>query len=100
MAAIDMPDSPAVGDLDTASNGITYICTGINPTIWTAVGSQGGGGGGGSASVSVGTNPPETKVVGDLWFNTNTGILYVWYVDADQLVDGEGQWVDTRPGND
>ena len=100
MAAIDMPDSPAVGDLDTATNGITYICTGINPTIWTAVGSQSNAGGGGSASVSVGTNPPTTKVEGDLWFNTNKGILYVWYVDADQLVEGEGQWVDTRPGND
>ena len=98
MAAIDMPASPTNGERFTAQNGVTYIYTAAE-NKWTAL--QGGGGaGGGGASVSVGPNPPSTKSEGDLWFNSNVGILYVWYVDADQTVAGEGQWVDTRPGND
>ena len=67
--------------------------------MWVATGS-GNGGGGGGASVEVGVNPPASKETGDLWYNTNEGILYVWYVDESQVAaNGEGQWVDTRPGN-
>jgi hypothetical protein len=42
--------------------------------------------------------PPLTPDVGDLWYNSVAGIMYVWYVDEDQRdSDGEGQWVDVRP---
>ena len=90
MAAIDMPANPTMSEQYTASNGITYVWDGV---AWTAL----GGGGGGGASISVGTTPPSDPAVGALWFDTDNGILYVWYVDADQTGTA-GQWVDTRPG--
>ena len=90
MAAIDMPPSPSMNQQYTASNGITYVWDG---TAWTAL----GGGGGGGASISVGTTPPVDPAIGALWFDTDNGILYVWYVDEGQT-GTEGQWVDTRPG--
>ena len=93
MAAINMPNAPTVGQQYTASNGITYSWDGV---CWTSIGGSSGGGG---ASIHVGTTPPPTPVVGALWFDTDNGILYVWYVDPDQVgSQGEGQWVDTRPG--
>lgn len=94
MAAIDMPNKPADGSTYRASNGVTYVWDGQK---WSAAGGSGGGGG----SISVGVNPPTTKVEGDLWYNTVNGILYVWYVDETQISNvGEGQWVDVRPGED
>ncbi len=98
MAAIDMPASPTVNQAFEAQNGVSYVWDGEK---WNATSSGGGGGGGGNAKVNVGTNPPATKVTGDLWYNTVDGVLYVWYVDESQVADaGEGQWVDTRPGNE
>ena len=101
MAAIDMPSPATVNQTYTSpTNDTTYVCVSVDPTVWVATGGGGSGGGGGNASVEVGTNPPLTKEVGDLWFNTNDGVLYVWYVDQSQVAaNGEGQWVDTRPGN-
>ena len=97
MAAIDMPGSPTLNQAFEAQNGVTYIWDGEK---WNAA-QSGGGGGGGSAKVNVGTNPPTEKTIGDLWYNTNDGVLYVWFVDESQVADaGEGQWVDTRPGNE
>ena len=98
MAAIVMPPSPTVNEAFEAQNGITYIWDGEK---WNAAGGGGSGGGDGNASVSVGPNPPSEKAIGDLWYNSNDGVLYVWYVDASQVADaGEGQWVDCRPGNE
>ena len=91
MAAINMPNTPTNGEQFTASNGITYVWDGV---AWTALGGDGGQG----ASIQLGVDPPTTPVVGQLWFDTANGILYVWFVDEDQdAALGEGQWVDTRP---
>ncbi len=97
MAAIDMPAAPTINQAFEAQNGVTYVWDGSK---WNAAGGSGGGGGG-NAKVNVGSNPPTEKVSGDLWYNTIDGVLYVWYVDESQVADaGEGQWVDTRPGNE
>ena len=96
MAAIDFPNNPADGEQYKASNGVSYIYD-IIDNSWTTVAEEGSGG---SARVSVGPNPPIGPAEGDLWFNSNVGILYVWYIDVDQTADGAGQWVDCRPGND
>ena len=97
MAAIDMPANPTVNQTSEQDNGVTYIWDGEK---WNATGG-GGTGPGGNASVSVGPNPPASKVVGDLWYNSEDGVLYVWYTDPSQVEDlNEGQWVDTRPGNE
>ena len=98
MAAINMPDNPSINEVFPAQNGVDYIWDGQK---WNAMGGGGGGPGGGGANVSVGPNPPANKVEGDLWYNSDDGIIYVWYVDPSQVEDsGEGQWVDARPGND
>ena len=97
MAAIDMPAGPGLNQIFEAQNGVNYIWDGEK---WNASTSNSSGGGGG-AKVNVGVNPPATKASGDLWYNSNDGVLYVWYVDESQVEDaGEGQWVDTRPGNE
>jgi hypothetical protein len=47
-----------------------------------------GGGAGGGASVTVSETAPTESTNGDLWFNSNEGILNVFYADADS-----SQWV-------
>lgn len=54
----------------------------------TAAGVGSGGGGGGSTTVTVGTALPESPENGNLWLNTNNGVLYVYINDGDTL-----QWI-------
>lgn len=54
----------------------------------TAAGVGSGGGGGGSTTVTVGTTLPESPENGNLWLNTNNGVLYVYINDGDTL-----QWI-------
>ena len=49
----------------------------------------------GGGDVNVDINPPANPSEGDLWFNSNNGIMYVWYLNAGET---DGQWVDVRPG--
>lgn len=42
----------------------------------------------GEGNVTVGAISPLTPATGDLWLNTNNGILYVYYSDGDS-----GQWI-------
>ena len=50
-----------------------------------------------SARVNVSENPPTSPapVNGDLWWDTDIGELYVYYVDADSA-----QWVETSGGSE
>ena len=48
--------------------------------------------GGAGASVSVSDTPPATAGAGDLWWESDTGRLKVYYEDADTQ-----QWVDASP---
>ena len=55
----------------------------------TAGGSGGGGGGGGGGSpVLITDTPPSTPAIGQLWFDTIGGNLYIWYNDGNS-----SQWV-------
>jgi len=45
--------------------------------------------------VSVGPNPPENPIEGNLWWNSSTGVMYVYYVD-----DNSAQWVQTSPNSE
>lgn len=45
--------------------------------------------------VSVGANPPENPIQGNLWWNINTGVMYVYYADEDSA-----QWVQTSPNSE
>jgi hypothetical protein len=48
----------------------------------------------GAASVTVSSLPPPSPVNGDLWYNTLTARLFIWYIDEDS-----SQWVDAAPFN-
>jgi hypothetical protein len=39
-------------------------------------------------AVTMAATPPATPVAGHLWFNTNKGVMYVWYADGTS-----NQWV-------
>ena len=41
---------------------------------------------------AIGGEPPRRPAQGDLWFNSDDGILFVYYQDVDS-----GQWVDCNP---
>lgn len=42
--------------------------------------------------VSVGPKPPSNPIEGNLWWNSTSGRMYVYYIDADS-----GQWVQVIP---
>jgi len=57
-----------------------------------------GGGGGGSASIGIGTTQGaagfDTPIVGNLWYHTELGRLFIYYNDGSSA-----QWVDAAPFN-
>lgn len=44
--------------------------------------------------VSIGVEPPSDPIAGNLWWNSDDGRMYIYYVDDDSA-----QWVQTNPGN-
>ena len=42
--------------------------------------------------VAIGPNPPEDPISGNLWWNSDDGRMYVYYVD-----ETSAQWVQTNP---
>ena len=48
------------------------------------------------ASIAIGDTAPSPPELGMLWYNTNTAITYIWYIDPNNSSD-PGQWVDIRP---
>ena len=85
--AINFPNNPSNGDTHTF-NGITWTWDG---TTWKADPSSVSG-----ASVTVSDNPPTspTPENGDLWWESDSGILKVYYTDGDS-----NQWVDASHGS-
>jgi len=57
-------------------------------SAWTLAGGAGANG----ANVSVGDTAPATPAAGDLWWESDGGRLYIYYVDVDS-----SQWVDASP---
>jgi len=81
MAAIDFPASPSVGQLFTAGNGVTYKWSGV---LWLPIG--------GASMLVVGDSPPGSPGVGQLWWNSARGELFIWYSDGTS-----SQWVPSTP---
>jgi hypothetical protein len=46
-------------------------------------------GGGGGTATAIGITPPASPTVGQLWWNSEDGLLYIYYDDAT----GSTQWV-------
>ena len=90
--------------LDTGSsiNELADVNTGTISTgdvlkwdgsAWTAQADATGGGGGSGANVTISdTIPPGSPSAGDLWWESDTGRLKIYYQDTDS-----SQWVDTNP---
>ena len=90
MAAFNFPATngqPTDGSYkyDTGT-GIVYSWNG---TTWTVDAESPEGG----ASIEISPTPPAPAAEGDLWWNTNDGKLYVYYVQTD----GRTQWVEATP---
>ena len=56
-------------------------------SAWTLAGGAGSG-----ASVTVGDSAPSNPAAGDLWWNSEDGRLFLYYIDIDS-----SQWVDASP---
>ena len=89
--------------LDTGSsiNELADVTTGTISTgdvltwsgsEWEAAAPTGGGGGGGANVTISDTIPAGTASAGDLWWESDTGRLKVYYTDTDS-----SQWVDASP---
>ena len=76
--SFQFPSSPADGTTFAPAGGPTYVYSG---GVWKLAG-------GGSAFVVSSDTAPVAPFPGMLWFETDTGALYFWYVDANS-----SQWV-------
>ena len=102
MAAFDFPNSPSLNDTHT-ENGVSFKWDG---TVWKrvsgtgaqgatgATGSQGAAGAqGDDAGLTMSTGAPSSPDVGDLWFDSDSGILSAYYNDGNS-----SQWVEVSTG--
>ena len=69
------------------TNGQVLSSDGTGNVVWQTT----SGGGGGGASVTISDTPPAASA-GDLWWESDTGRLKIYYQDTDT-----SQWVDTSP---
>jgi len=73
-------------------NTITWIRSAYDQA--NAAYAQANVGGGGGAAVNVSETGPTSPSIGNLWWNSNTGKLLIYYSDADS-----SQWVETSGGS-
>ena len=81
MAAVNLPDSPANGTTQTV-NGITYTYN-SSKGYWTTASS-----GTATTQVTTSDSAPSNPADGDLWYDTDTGGIFVYYADGTS-----NQWV-------
>lgn len=74
----DFPTAPISGQKYTPSAGITYQWNGI---AWTLVP-------GVPQGAIASDTPPASPVANQLWWKSSTGVLYLWFTDANS-----SQWV-------
>ena len=79
--AINFPNSPSTGDTHVANN-----------ITWTYDGSSWRSNEGVGATVTVSDDPPSSPDSGDMWWESDTGKLKVYYNDGTSF-----QWVDASP---
>ena len=81
MAAIDFPAAPAANQIFVAPNGVTYQWNG---SLWLPIG--------GTQALFVGDAPPPSPGPNQLWWNSASGQMYLWYNDGNST-----QWVPAMP---
>jgi len=90
------PNSPSAGDLwwYTTDGELYFYYDDGDSQQWIQVTTPGPQGPTGSVSVTTANTTPSNPSDGELWWNTNTNKLYIYYVDTDS-----SQWVQaTTPG--
>ena len=90
------PTSPTEGDLwyhTTVARLFVYFNDG-DSNQWVDASPFNLTGSGGGTNVSVGATAPIAPIIGDLWYNSDYGRLFVYYQDEDS-----NQWVDAAPFN-
>ena len=94
-----LPVSQALPNLNIAPVGGLTVTN--NPAVTTPVGisgysgysGSGGSGTGGGSAIIFSDTAPSSPAVGQLWFDTSSGIEYVWQFDGDS-----SQWVAVSNG--
>lgn len=81
MAAIDFPSAPAANQIFVAPNGVTYQWNG---SLWLPIG--------GTQALFVGDTPPASPGPNQLWWNSASGQMFLWYNDGNSA-----QWVPAMP---
>jgi hypothetical protein len=78
--AFDFPASPTVGQTFTPAAGVTYTWNGY---AWAFA----------NPTVIMQDTPPASPASGTLWLETDTGTLFMWYVDVNS-----SQWISVGAG--
>ena len=93
------PSSPSAGDLwyNTDAGGLFVYYTDADSSQWVeVVGKTGPTGAAGGSTITVSDAAPSSPVAGQLWWNSTSNKLYIYYTDANS-----SQWVQaTTPGAD
>ena len=94
------PSSPSAGDLwyNTDAGGLFVYYTDADSSQWVEVvgktGPTGATGAAGGSTITVSDAAPSSPVAGQLWWNSTSNKLYIYYTDANS-----SQWVQaTTPG--
>ena len=79
--ALEFPANPVQGQIAVLSNSISYQWDGAkwNTRLVESYSNTGG---------NPGENPPPNPTPGTFWWDSVSGQLYIWYVDADS-----SQWM-------
>ena len=92
------PSSPSAGDLwyNTNAGGLFVYYQDANSSQWVeVVGKTGATGAVGGVTVSVSDAAPSSPSAGQLWWNSTTNKLYIYYTDANS-----SQWIQaSTPGS-
>jgi hypothetical protein len=78
-----------------STSAAVYIRFGDQWVLLTSAGS-GGGGGGATNLVTISATPPTPAANGQLWWDNNSGRLFVYYIDPST----DAQWLDACPNID
>ena len=80
--ALNFPNSPSLNDTHT-HNGLTWVWNG---SVWEMQGS-------GGASVTVSDNAPSSPTHGDMWWESDTGDLKIYYDESETGAGSGAFWV-------
>ena len=80
--ALNFPNSPNLNDTHT-HNGLTWVWNG---SVWEMQGS-------GGASVTVSDNAPSSPTHGDMWWESDTGDLKIYYDESETGAGSGAFWV-------